>query len=171
MAKYGYCKTEKDFVNWLRSALRRVWCKHPVKMQMLQDRRVKGPSNTGRLVFKVRCERCGNLFKMADVEVNHKEQVGKNLNLENFNEYAQKLLVVKEEDLEILCKGCHSVTTYAERMGIDLKNAEIEKKVIKFKNKPAAQQITGLKSLGIIPARTEKERIVQAREYLRSKKK
>lgn len=171
MAKYGYCKTEKDFVNWLRSALRRVWCKHPVKMQMLQDRRVKGPSNTGRLVFKVRCERCGNLFKMADVEVNHKEQVGKNLSLENFNEYAQKLLVVKEEDLEILCKGCHSVTTYAERMGIDLENAEIEKKVIKFKNKPAAQQITGLKSLGIVPARTEKERIVQAREYLRSKKK
>lgn len=170
MAKYGYCKTEKDFVNWLRNALRRVWCKHPVKMQMLQDRRVKGPSSTGRMIFKVRCERCGNLFKMDDVEVNHKAQVGKNLSLENFNEYAHKLLVVKEEDLEILCKGCHSVVTYAERMGIDLEAAEIEKKVIRFKNKTAEQQCAGLKSLGVIPARTEKLRLIQARDYLWSKK-
>lgn len=168
MAKFGWCKTEKVFLNWLRSAMRRVWVKHPVRLQMLQDARFKAPSPSGRMIFQVRCAHCNKVHKMDDVEVNHKEQVGKDLSFDNFGEYCYNLLVVSPEDLEILCKPCHSIVTYSERSGMSMRDAAIEKKVIKFKSKTADQQKAGLTKLGIVPAKTITLRCNQAREYLRT---
>lgn len=168
MAKFGWCKSEKIFLNWLRSAMRRVWVKHPVRLQMLQDARFKAPSATGRMIFQVRCAHCGKVFKMDDVEVNHKEQVGKDLTFDTFGDYCYKLLVVSPEELEILCKVCHGIVTYSERSGMSMRDSAIEKKVIKFKSKTAEQQKAGLAKLGIVPAKTITLRCEQARVYLRT---
>lgn len=168
MAKYGWCKSEKIFLNWLRSAMRRVWVKHPVRLQMIQDARFKAPTASGRMTFHVRCAHCNKLHKVDDVEVNHKEQVGKDLSFDTFGDYCYKLLVVTAEDLEILCKSCHGIVTYSERSGMSMRDAAIEKKVIIFKNKPADKQKAGLLKLGITPDKTAALRCEQARAYLRT---
>lgn len=168
MAKYGYLKGEAAYLGWLRSALRKVWSKHPVKIALLEHKRKKMPSGN-RLIFKVPCNKCGNYFKMSEVEVNHKVQVGKGLTLDSIGDFAQKLLVIKEEDIEILCIPCHAITTYSERYGVSEEDAAIEKKVIAFMKKGADVQKQGLLKVGIEPAKTTAGRKAQARDYLKRK--
>lgn len=166
---YGYIKTEAQFINWVRSALRRIWSKHPVKLTMLQDNRFRKVSTTGRMVFHIKCEHCKKDFKMGDIEVNHKHTVGA-LTRENIGAYVDNLLFVKVGDLELLCKPCHSIVTYSERSGMSMGDAAVEKKVIKFINENSAeQQKAKLRKVGIEPGKTIGIRRSQAREYIASK--
>ena len=111
------------------------------------------------------CEKCKKDFKMDDVEVNHKKTVG-TLTKENLGEFVTNLLFVKEDDLEIVCKPCHSVITYSERSGMSIEEAEVEKKVILFTKHPAAVQKEKLRKVGIEPGATIGIRRKQAREYI-----
>jgi hypothetical protein len=167
---YGWAKSEAQFLNWLRSNLRKIWSQHPAKVGMLQDRRFLKATNTGRRIWHVKCESCKKDYKMADVEVNHKKQVGR-LSKDNIGEHVENLLMVTTADLEILCKACHSVVTYSERSGMTMEDAAIEKKVIEFTKKPAEFQKKKLTQLGIDPGKTAGIRRAQAREFLKSKEK
>lgn len=162
---YGYIRTEAQFLNWVRSALRRVWTKHPVKLTMLQNKRFRKVSSTGRMVFHCTCEKCKKDFKMDDIEVNHKKTVG-TLTKENLGEFVTNLLFVKEDDLELVCKPCHSIITYSERSGMSIEESEVEKKVILFTKHPAAVQKEKLRKVGIEPGATVGIRRTQAREYI-----
>lgn len=169
-ASFGYCKSEKAYIAWLRSATRRVWSKHPVKLEMLKKnrKRLHNPK-TGRMAFMIQCESCSKWHPLSDIEVNHKNTVG-TLTLANFGNYCERLLLVKEEDLELLCKPCHEVVTYQERSGMTLEEAAIEKKVIAFFNKyPAAEQKRRFILGGMEPAKTVAQRRIQLREYLRER--
>lgn len=140
---YGYLENEKQYLNWLRSALRKVWSKHPVKLGLLQKKRVRHKNDTGRMIWHYRCEHCNKLYKASEVEVNHKNTVG-TLTLKNFGEFASRMLLVNEDELEILCHKCHGLVTYQERYGVTEREADIEKRVIAFGKLPAAQQIAKL---------------------------
>jgi hypothetical protein len=140
---YGYLKDEKQYLNWLRSALRKVWSKHPVKLGLLQECRIRMKNDTGRMIWHYQCERCQCFYKASEIEVNHKNTVG-TLNLDNFGEFATRMLLVKKDELEILCHKCHGLVTYQERYGVTEREAEIEKRVIGFSKLPAAQQIAKL---------------------------
>ena len=169
-ASFGYCKSEKAYIAWLRSATRRVWSKHPVKLEMLKKnrKRLHNPK-TGRMAFMILCESCDKWHPLSDIEVNHRDTVG-TLTLANFGEYCERLLLVEEKDLQLLCKPCHEVVTYQERSGMTLEEAAIEKKVIAFFNKyPAAEQKRRFILGGMEPAKTVAQRRIQLREYLREK--
>lgn len=166
---YGWAKSEAQFINWLRANLRKVWSQHPAKIGMLESRRFMKANNTGRRIWHIKCEHCKQDFKMADVEVNHKRQVG-TLSKETLGEYVQNLFMVTTDDLEILCKKCHGIITYSERSGLSVEDAEIEKKVIEFTKKPADFQKKRLLQLGIEPGKTIGIRRAQAREYLKNKR-
>ena len=168
MAAYGYCKSEAAYIGWLRSALRRVWAKHPVKLEMLKKNRQRHRNpKTGRMAFMIVCERCKKLHPLSDIEVNHKNTVG-TLTLETLGTFCERLLLVQEEDLELLCKECHEIVTYQERSGMTLEEAAIEKKIIAFFNKyPASEQKRRFELAGMKPASKAADRRVQLREYLR----
>ena len=170
MSAYGYCKSEKAYVAWLRSALRRVWSKHPVKLEMLKKNRVRSVNpKTSRMCFMITCKTCGKDHPLSDIEVNHKNTVG-TLSLENFGTYCERLLLVEEKDLELLCKTCHEVVTYQERSGMTLEEAAIEKRVIAFFNKyPAGEQKRRFELGGMVPAKTVAQRRIQLREHLRDR--
>lgn len=144
---FGYLKTEAKFLNWLRSSLRSVWTKHPVKLAMISKGRYKKIVN-GRSIWHITCEKCGKPTKQGDIEVNHKQCAGK-FNLENFGEFAERLLLVEKTDLELLCKKCHSVITYSERHAVSLEEARSRKAAIQFSKLPEIQQQIMLQELGI----------------------
>ncbi|MBI0275429.1 hypothetical protein I6H07_06215 [Hafnia alvei] len=164
---YGYIKTEGEYLNWLRSSLRRVWSKHPVKLGLLQSKRVRQKSSTGRMIWHYECQRCNKSFKASEIEVNHKKTVG-SLNKDNFGQFATNMLMVEGSDLEILCHECHGIITYIERYGGDERSAMIEKKVINFAKLPSKQQIEKLNVAGItIPKpNNEMTRKAAVRDYL-----
>lgn len=164
---YGYLRSEKEYLNWLRSGLRRVWSKHPVKLGLLQHKRIRRKSISGKIIWHYQCESCGEYFKTSEVEVNHKNTVG-TMTKENFGECAKRMLMVTENDLEILCKSCHGLVTYVERYGGDLRTARIAKKVITFGKLNSKEQVAKLQMAGIpLPSpNTEKARKEVVRQFL-----
>lgn len=142
---YGYCKTEARFTAWLQSALRSIWSKHPAKLSLIEKKRVRLKSGI-KMVFHVQCEHCNQMFKLKDIEVNHKNKCGGLSDLSKLNEFVNNLLVVDEKDLELLCHDCHGIVTYMERYGVSRRLAIIEKKVIAFSKLTDAQQIAKCKA-------------------------
>lgn len=165
---YGYCGTEAKFAKWLQSALRAVWTKHPSKLSLIQKKRIRlksGPTN--KMIFHFRCEHCGQVFKMKECEVNHKEKCGGLSDLSKLPEYVSNLLLVQESDLELLCHDCHGIITYMERYDVSRRDAIIEKKVIKFGKLTDAQQIAKCKLAKFDPIpKTKIGRKKLVREYL-----
>lgn len=165
---YGYLKTEAQLLNWVRSALRKVWTKHPTKLVMLQNNQKLLPSKvSSRMVIHHECQHCKKWFRPGDVEVNHKKTCGA-FTWDNVGEFVENLYHVKEDDLEILCKPCHSIVTLSERQGLSLEGAKIEKMVINFTKNSAAIQKAKLRSKGIEPGSTAGIRRNQARTYISS---
>lgn len=169
IAMYGYCGTEAKFTAWLQSALRRVWSKHPSKLTLLEKKRVRlkvGPNS--KMIYHIRCEDCQKLFKMREVEVNHKNTVGGLSDLSKLKEFIENLLIVDEKDLEILCHDCHGIVTYMERYGVSKRDAIIEKKVIAFGKLADSQQIYKCQQAKFDPIpKTKIGRKNMVREYLK----
>lgn len=146
-SEFGYLKTEQQYLAWLRSSIRSVWSKHPIKLALIQKRRYKGVIGI-RKMYVIDCEKCGKPHKLSQIEVNHKNTVG-SFTLESFGSWVQRVLLVQEEDLELLCKDCHGVITYSERYKVDLLEAEIQKLRVRFQKLPVHEQDIRLAEMGI----------------------
>jgi hypothetical protein len=166
---YGYCGTEAKFVGWLQSALRSVWTKHPSKLSLVKSKQIALKVGTSKkAIFHVQCYHCKKLFKLKDIEVNHKKQVGGLLKLEERYRFLDNLLLVQPEDLELLCHDCHGIVTYIERYGVSRRDAIIEKKCIAFSKLSDAEQIKKCKAAKFDPVpKTKIGRKNAVREYLR----
>ncbi|QIS79318.1 HNH endonuclease [Pantoea phage vB_PagM_SSEM1] len=166
---YGYCGTEAKFTAWLQSALRGVWAKHPSKLTLLQKKRVALKVGTSKKpIFHVQCEHCHKLFKLKEIEVNHKNKCGGLSDLTKLNEFVHNLLLVQPEDLELLCHDCHGIVTYMERYGATKRDAIIEKKVIAFSKLSDKEQMVKCKQAGFNPIpKTKIGRKNMVREYLK----
>lgn len=166
---YGYCGTEAKFVKWLQSALRAVWSKHPAKLSLIEKKRVRlksGPTN--KMIYHIQCQKCNKLFKLKDIEVNHKNKCGGLSDLSKLNEFVNNLLLVDEHDLELLCHDCHSIVTYMERYGVSEREAIIEKKCIAFSKLTDSEQFKKCTAAKIVPVpKTKIGRKNAVREYLR----
>jgi hypothetical protein len=79
------------------------------------------------------------------------------------------MLDVLYKDLEAVCKPCHSIITYSERMGISFEEAVIEKQVVAFGKLPAAKQKEILNDFGKPYGSTVNDRKQAYREELLSK--
>lgn len=166
---YGYCGTEAKFTAWLQSALRSVWAKHPSKLALLQKKRVAMKIGTKKTpIYHVQCEHCLKLFKLKEIEVNHKNKCGGLSDLSKLNDFVSNLLLVQESDLELLCHDCHGIVTYMERYDVTKREAIIEKKVIAFGKLTDAQQIAKCKEAKFDPIpKTKIGRKNMVREFLK----
>lgn len=167
---YGYCKTEARFTAWLQSAMRQIWSKHPVKLSLIEKKRVAMKVGLSKKpIYHVQCEHCKKLFKLKEIEVNHKATVGGLSDITKLNEFVHNLLVIKDEsELELLCKGCHGIITYMERYNVPRRTAIIEKKVIAFSKLADDEQYKKCNAAGICPVpKTKIGRKNAVREYLK----
>jgi len=173
---YGYCETDKQFAKWLQGAMRRAWSKHPAKLTLLQKNRYQTLNkNTGRKCYHIDCMKCGTPVPQGKgggtIECNHKRVVGgfSELCKEKFKDFVINLLWVTEDDLELVCKKCHDIITYSERSGMTLKEAELEKKIIKFCSLPAATQKKKMIENGLEPESSVVKRRIQLRNHFRNR--
>jgi len=173
---YGWCKTDKAFAKWLQGAVRKTFTKHPARLALMEKQRYQATNkNTGRRCYHIDCEKCKTPIPQGkgggQIECNHKGTVGgfNELDVEKFKTFVVNLLMVREDELELLCRKCHAIVTYSERSGMSIEDAEIEKKVIKFCKQPAAIQKEKMLKAGIRPEPTVAKRRRQLRNYLRNK--
>ncbi|AUR86257.1 hypothetical protein NVP1084O_050 [Vibrio phage 1.084.O._10N.261.49.F5] len=149
--------TEKKLCTQLRSAIRQVWMKHPTKLSLIYDRTIPDMDDSTRTKWLIECESCHNTFKLNDVEINHKRGENPLQTLEDVLPFAQSILGVSHEDLEVLCKPCHAAFTYSERYGVTLEEAFKEKEVISKLKQTVVKQKAELKKAGFSASETSNE--------------
>jgi len=143
-------KTEAQFFIWMRGQMRRAWSRHPVKLSYMHQHRKRVPlgrvtkSNPEGLVWGCQCEHCKQEFKQTECEVDHMNAAGSFKGWEDFEVWMTKLMHINFDSIRIVCKGCHRIISYAERMGITFEEAKLEKEVIAFTKWPISHQVSCL---------------------------
>lgn len=140
--------SEKSLCSAIRSAIRGVWMKHDTKLAYLYERTIPDMNPDTRTKWLIQCECCGEMFKLGDVEINHRKGENQLLSFEDVLPFTQSILGVGFDDIEVLCKGCHSILTYSERYGVTFEEAKKEKAVIEKINQTVAKQKKELLAAG-----------------------
>jgi len=121
---------EKHVLSVVRGAIRSAWMKSDVKLAYLYMNTIPDMDDKTRTKWLVKCEMCGELFKLTDVEVDHKFGNHTFTKIGDFENYFNNILMVGFDDLQILCRDDHAAKTLSESLGISIEMARIEKKVI-----------------------------------------
>lgn len=128
---------EKHVLSVVRGAIRSAWMKSDVKLAYLYMNTIPDMDDKTRTKWLVRCEMCGELFKLTDVEIDHKFGNHTFTKVEDFENYFNNILMVGFDQLQILCRDDHACKTLAESQGISIEDARLEKKVIAICKQPA----------------------------------
>lgn len=132
----------KVLLSMLRSIIRQVWMKAPNKLAfLLSMRKVDLDPNT-KTKWLYTCKICNDDFKQSDIEVDHIKGNKECTDIAQLPEYIDDLLNVGTDDLQIACKECHSIKSYAEKHKMSFRDAGIEKQVIQWmkENNTGAQK-------------------------------
>jgi len=160
-------KTRASFFSWLKGVIRKGWNNSPQKVKLINKlrRQIPNPNPRGKkpTVWGVTCEICLNDYALKDCQVDHRsEETAQLTQVEHIQSCAEKLLLVVEDDLRIICKPCHNLHSIAQSKGVTFEQAKIEKQVIEFSKLKAAQQIKVLQeydSCGKMAATNAKARV------------
>jgi 5-methylcytosine-specific restriction endonuclease McrA len=147
-------KTRSAFMSYVRGGIRRgLWDKNPVKLEFIKQNRVR--ANIGKItksnpkgeVWGGICQICKGEFREYDLQVDH--IIGKNslTTLDDIMGFIKAIVLVTNDDLQLVCKPCHGVKTHAEKMGITLQEARLEKEAIAFEKLSKDIQVSFLLSL------------------------
>ena len=121
---------EKHVLSVVRGAIRSAWMKSDVKLAYLYMNTIPDMDDKTRTKWLVKCEMCGELFKLTDIEIDHRNGNHSFTKVEDFENYFNNILMVGFDQLQILCREDHLAKTLAESLGISIEDARTEKKVI-----------------------------------------
>ena len=133
----GHLK-EQELVRLFRKAVDSAWMTAAHKLVFLEDRVIPDLDPNTRTKWLIKCNICGGLFKLNEVNVDHIIGEFACTKREEFLDYFLSRMDVGFDDLQILCidnpkkghTGCHQIKTLQERSGLTWEEAVIEKKVI-----------------------------------------
>lgn len=111
------------------------------------------------------CQKCLNYFAASNLEIDHQEQAGalgktpESVGLWLFD------LLCSTDNMQLLCKSCHKIKSYADRIGCTFQEAEHKKKIIAFKSLTQQEQIDTLLSLGLSDKEIAKTKVGRGKQY------
>lgn len=148
-------KTEGAYLSFVRGGIRRyLWSKNPVKLEFEKEVTVKIPNTNAAskkrfpMVNGYRCASCDGLFKAKEVQCDHKVGEHSLRSLDDIQSFVKGIVMVRKEDLQMLCKYCHEVKTYAEREGLTFNEAIPHKRAIDLEKKGTKKVVDFLKKVG-----------------------
>lgn len=158
---------EKDMLSIVRSAIRSAWMKSDMKLAYLHMNTIPDMDNSTRTKWLARCEICGELFKLSDLELDHINGHHTFTKVEDFKDYFEKILMVGFDDVQLLCKKtCHPIKTLSERLKISFEEAGWHKTAIELGK--SKKDIDWLKDKGLKPASNAEKRRQQIIEELKN---
>ncbi len=169
-------RTEAEYWKYLRGQFRRIWKDFPTKnkfkaMQMIPN--FEGSGITNPRVKKVaQCNYCKDWFTGNNLQVDHVSPVGSFKNYDDAAVFLYRLLAPMD-NMQLLCADkCHLQKSYAERMGMSMEDAIIEKQCVAFGKLPAAEQSAKFMEIGLKPEdySTKEKRRDAYREYLKQQR-
>jgi hypothetical protein len=168
-------KTKAEFFKYIRGTLRMGWKRYPLKIEYRNSMVIpnfEGSGVTNPRVKKVgKCEICQNWFPQSALETDHIKPCGTIRDWETAGTFLHNMFCDKD-NLRLLCCECHGQITYAERMGMSMEDAIIEKQCVAFGKLPAAEQSAKFIEIGLNPDEysTKEKRRDAYREYLKAER-
>ena len=134
-------KTESAYFSYIRGCIRLGWSRNPVKLKLLKKvkKQIPNPNygkprNTKPTVMGATCEICNNDFPMKLIEIDHRHGGTYSLRcVDDIQNFFENVCIVTEDDLRVVCKGCHGCLTYAAKMNVSFEQARVEKQFIQIK--------------------------------------
>lgn len=158
-------KTEASFLSFVRGGIRRsLWNKSPIKLEFIKNNRIRVPNTNQRSkkrfpeVWAGVCYICKQQFPTSEMEVDHTTGEYSLRKLSDLQSFVEGIVCVSNKDLGLICKPCHKAKTYAERSGISLEDAIIEKQAIAIQKGDDKAWLT---SQGLKPESNAKARRAQ----------
>ena len=74
-------------------------------------------------------------------------------------------LLCSTDNMQLLCKSCHKIKSYADRVGRTFEQAEHKKKIIAFKSLTEQEQIDTLLSQGLSKTEIAKTKVGRCKQY------
>lgn len=153
--------SESKFLAFIRGGIRKsIWNRYPIKLEYMKNNRkkIKNPNPKGRVkeVWGGTCYLCRQDFVSNNLQVDHVKGNHRFTSMGDLQTYTEALLFITEDDLEFVCKNCHSIKSHAERYNMTFDEAKVAKNVIAFGKKPLTEQLKVLKSVGVIPEKETK---------------
>lgn len=144
--------SEKQMCGIVRSAIRKAWSRSPVRLLKLEMAKEPDKRVHTRTKWLVKCSHCGQKFQLKDIEVDHIKGEHKLTTLADIHGFADSILNVTLDDLQLLDKKCHRIKTYGERHGMSFDEAELELKTIDhMKKQNTKAQKLALHQYGFTP--------------------
>lgn len=136
-----FWKTQSAFFSWVRGGIRRgLWEKNPIKLSFIKERRVMipNPNPKGKKpeVWGGRCEVCNGVFTQKDLQVDHKTGGHSLKSMDDLLPFFKGIVLVSKDDLQMICKGCHTIKSYADKESISFEEARLQKEVIHLSKQP-----------------------------------
>lgn len=132
-------KSKASLMSYIRGGVRRsLWNRHPSKVKLIKDKRLQipNPNPNGKkpTVWGGECEICNNLFIEKELQVDHIRQQGSSLkDISDIQQFIEDIVIVTRDDLRWVCKCCHEIVSYSQKMNISFEQARIEKQFIQIK--------------------------------------
>jgi len=170
----GHLK-EQELVRIVRKAIDSAWMTAAHKLVFLEDRVVPDMDDSTRTKWLIQCNICKGMFKLTDVNVDHRIGEFPCTNREEFQSYLLSRLDVGFDDLQVLCVdipkknhiGCHQIKTLGERFGLSFEDAKVEKQVIEIMKKKASETDAWLLDKGVKVSKNKDARRDAVREIIR----
>lgn len=137
-------KTEAAFMSYVRGGFRKsIWSRYPVKTSFMKANRIRQINpKTGKMCYGFECAVCKEFYPQSNIEIDHIKGNHKFKTLDDASDYFKAILYVDYEDLQAMCKDCHRIKSYAERMGISFEEASKKKRIIALmKNKKKVDKV------------------------------
>ena len=170
-------KDEQAFLNWMRSQTRRVWSRHPIKVEYVKRRQITverakefgvefGHCLHPRTKTVCRCEHCHLWFAKNQMEVDHIEGGTGFDDYESFLQWQKRMLFVDFGGIQHLCKKCHHKVTMTQKFGCKPEEVEAYIDRAAFRKLKAKDQKLALQALGIPPDINAECRVKQFTAHL-----
>lgn len=170
-------KDEQAFLNWMRSQIRRVWSRHPIKVEYVKRRQITvehakefgvefGHCLHPRTKTVCRCEHCHLWFAKNQMEVDHIEGGTGFADYESFLQWQKRMLFVDFGDIQHLCKKCHHKVSMTQKFHCKPEEVQAYIDRANFRKFTAKMQQSALRAMGYTPGKNAKEREAQYTRYL-----
>ena len=112
--KAGGVWTTARYFGFIRSGLRRMSSRYPVKAQVKAAAKRKYNGEDKRRRFEYQCAECEGWFPDKEVCVDHIKPCGKLKDYSDLPEFVATLFC-EADNLQVLCDTCHKIKTDKER--------------------------------------------------------
>lgn len=149
----NFWKNESQYLSWLRGQFRKIWMDFIPKNEFLsencypvdsEEKALHGLHKRTKTAGK--CVFCNQIFGKSKLQIDHIIPAGSMTTYAEAPGYLLRLLCSKE-NMQLTCKPCHDIKTYADKHSLSFEDAGKEKQAILFSKWPTQRQRTYLQDV------------------------